>query len=514
VPQLRKGRRGECLAPNLKEAAQLYLKEHLEDFPFISGLLSAEHPDEIQSDDNLTDENVKVEWDALFTRVLEETDFVITTPVGAAKIGPYFHPQLVIFDEAARARELGTLVALACFPTAEAWLFAGNVEMTKPYLASNGSKLWNPCADQLRTSLVARYLHAVPDTHRLSLNHQAYGNLHTLSSDLFWDGHIDSALPSDERFPPSTVHLLDYCRSLASNQKLTVPRLLVHVRSSEAVDMKQKSKFNKSHQHWVVNRILRDLAQDPEFRSTDGNEPGSILVTTPYKASFTNYRKSINGLLQELDREYRLAGSHGRRLHREVLIEARTADTCQGHAADVVVFDLVSPQITSHVADPNRLSSALTRAKQAEIIVMERGMLWREETANIRRGYRVTKSHIDELYEHCRSNGQVVIVDPVDDSQIKREYSLHRADAESVRDPSAVPRQLPVLPPSLDLPQDHEEAKASPAAAASDLSAPEGYGDDGDAESMFGLGGDVGYEMVRKAMELGLNLSADADGRR
>lgn len=119
MPQLRRGCKGDCLAPNLKEAAQQYLIEHLEDFPLMSELLSADQA-EIESDGDFDDESVRIEWDALFSRVLKETDFVVTTPVGAAKIAPYFHPKLVIFDEAARARELATLAAIAFFPSAEA----------------------------------------------------------------------------------------------------------------------------------------------------------------------------------------------------------------------------------------------------------------------------------------------------------------------------------------------------------------------------------------------------------
>lgn len=388
--------------------------------------------------------------------------------------------------------------------------------MTKPYLASHGSKLWNPCADQLRTSLMARYLLAVPDTHRLSLNHQAYGDLHFLSSELFWDGQIDSALSMNERFPPSTAHLLEFCRSLANKQTLTVPRLLVHVRSPRAARTKERINSNKNHLNWVIQCVVRHLVQDPQFRTADDKEHGSVIITTPYRAQFTHYRKAINNLMKNLDREHRLAGDGGERLHREVLVEARTADTVQGHAADFVIFDLTNTEITSHVADPNRMCVALTRAKQAEIIVMEESMLWhwREGPAYFRRGFGFGGSHVHLLYEHCRSRGQVITVDPVGDIEAKKAYSLHQDDAGAGRDLSAVPRQLPALPSSLELPQDGERADASPASATSNLSAPEGSDDDGDVENMFGRGGKFGFEMVRKAMKQGLNLSAEGDQSR
>lgn len=334
IPQVRHGGRSDCAALTLKEAAQQYLAEHPEQFPMLSALLLRDPKDIVSErkgidfDDDHDGGAHGREWYALFSAVLARTDIVVTTPVGAAKISQHasreFRPSLVIFDDAARARELSTLVAIAHFPSAEAWLFTGTCEMTQPYVASCGNpRLWNPCCDQLKTSLMARRMHVLPDMHRLSLNYQAYGDLHHLSSDLFWDGKIQSAFPESERFPPSTIHLLEYCRKLASNSNISVPRLLVHVKGNRVSDPGQKSKFNKRHLNWVIQRVVRDLIQDPNFRSPDNKAPGRIVVITPYKAQFNNYRKEINGLMQELDREHRLAGRWGDRLHREVLVEVR-----------------------------------------------------------------------------------------------------------------------------------------------------------------------------------------------
>lgn len=506
-PRVRRNDRSDCLAPTLREAAQQYLAEHPEDFPLLYALVNS-NPEEINSHKDHENEKRQKEWDALFSAVLARTDFVVTTPVGAAKLSEHFRPRLVIFDDAARARELSTLVSIAHFPSAEAWIFTGTVEMSKPYVGSYGNpKLWNPCAEQLRASMLERSLHVTPDMPRLSLNHQAYGNLHDLSSDLFWAGQIESTLPSSERFPPSTMHLLDYCRSLASNPSLSVPRLLVHVKGPKSMNMQLKSKFNRNHTNWVVQRVIRDLVQDRHFRSTDDKEPGRIIIVTPYKAQFTNYRKEINGLMQELDREHRHMGGRGERLHRQVLVEVRTADTVQGHSADVVVYDLVTSQITSHVVDGNRMCVALTRAKQAEIVVMEASMLGQEGTASGRRELRGT--HVDLLYEHCKSNGQVITVDVVGDDHIEKNYTLQRGGANPGRDGSAVPRQLPAPPlPPLTVPQEEAQVETSRAVTESDSQPPKATHDEDDGNA-FQSSEDFTFQMVRKAMELGLNLSAE-----
>lgn len=509
IPQVRRGGRGDCAALTLKEAAQQYLTEHPEEFPLLSALLDKDR-DEIGTDLNPKSGPHQEEWYALFSAVLARTDFVITTTVGAAKVawhaGHAFRPRVVIFDDAAGARELSTLVAIAHFPSAEAWLFTGTFQMRKPHVGSYGNpKLWNPCADQLRHSMLERCCHAVPDMHRLSLNHQAYGDLHHLPSDLFWGGEIQSAFLDSERFPASTMHLLEYCRSLASNPSLSVPRVLVHVRGTKSSDPEQKSKFSKVHRNWVVQRVIRHLVQDRHFRSID-NKPGSIIIATPYRAQFANYRKDINRLMQELDIEHRTAGGFGKGLHREVIVEARTADTVQGHSADVVVYDIVSSQATLHVVDPNRTCVALSRSKQAEIIVMEQSMLGLEGAAWGARRSAFDGSCLDLLYQHCKSKGQVVTVDMTEDIHVEKNYSLQTGDAAPRQGGLAVPRQLPALPPTLALPQDTPQIVVSPAVPEPD-SQPSETAHDEDDGGMFQTGEKFGFEMVRKAMELGLNLS-------
>lgn len=473
IPQVRRGLRTDCLAPTLREEAQRYLADHAEEFPLTFKLLTTD-PKKMQSNNPKEAEGYKKEWDALFVAVLARTDLVVTTPVGAAKIDEYFRPKIVIFSCASRARELSSLVAVANFPSAEAWLFFGTVETTKPFVTSYGNRsLWNPCGDQLRTSMMERHLHVSPDAHRLKLNHQAYGDLHALSSHLFFDGQLDSALPSSQRFPPSTLHLLEYFRGLAKNPSLAVPRLLVHMKGSPEVAENQKSKMNYAHREWVLRRVIRHFLKDKDFRSTDGTEPGSIIVISPYKAQSEAYRKEIRMTLRDLDKKHRRTGGIGEMLHRQVLVDAMTADTCQGHSADLVVFDLVNSELTSHVNDPNRLCVALSRAVQAEIILMETSMLQAEGP---RKEYGPT--NIDSLYDHCKSQGQVTEADMVDDDSVHKGYTPHWDNERVGRDVSAVPRSLLSLPASLSKSRGNRRPNTTWGTIESDVSARESDGPD------------------------------------
>lgn len=503
IPQLRERRKvkGECLAPTIRDFLRWFLRSRASEFPTLTKWVNGE---EDRRENSNFDSVIKREWDRLLRRALPHIDIMVTTVNGAAKVAPAagnaFQPKLVIFDEAARARELSTLVLISCFPSAEAWLFTGTCELSRPYVGSYGKKkLWNPCKEQLRTPMMERAQQVIPNMQWLSLNHRTYGNLQDLPSNLFWDGKIKSAIPECDRFPAATRHLLQYLQRFATGQELTVPRLLVHTEQIIKINPNAISKYNENHVKWVVHRLIRDLAQDTDFRSAEGEGPGSITVVTPYRAQLTDYNQEIKDLLDDLDKSYRGTGKHGRTLHRDMRIEARSTDTVQSHSSDVLVFDLTHFLVTPHLDDVNRLCVSLTRARQAEIIIMHRGMLESDRWGG---------SLVESLYHHCDRHGQVVNVNMRDDSPVENIYTVHKVDSSQPRTQSAVPRQLPDLPPSLDGPQDQEQSEAShrfPASESQPLEATH----NGDGENMFQSSEAFGFEMVRKAMELGLSLSSD-----
>lgn len=492
IPQVREGRKGECLVDTIRDFIRKFFLSRTDEFPALTRWVT----------DGREEAGLKSEWDILLQRALPHIDIMVTTVNGAAKVAPAagnaFQPKLVIFDEAARARELSTLVLISCFPSAEAWLFTGTCELSRPYVGSYGKKkLWNPCKEQLRTPMMERAQYAIPDMQWLSLNHQAYGNLQDLPSNLFWDGKIKSAIPQYDRFPAATRHLLQYLQRFATGEELTVPRLLVHTEQIIKTNPNAISKYNENHVQWVVQRLIRDLAQDPHFLSSDSKEPGSITVLSPYRTQLTDYNQAIKALLEDLDKAYQGASKHGRRLHRDMRIEARSTDTVQSHSCDLLIFDLTHFLVTPHLDDVNRLCVSLTRARQAEVIIMHRGMLDSDNWGG---------SLVESLYHHCHRHGQVVNVNMRDDSPVENNYTLHQGDSSQSRTQSSVPRQLPGLPPSLDVPQDREQGEDARAVHGSDSQPPEDIRDDDDDGKVFRSGETFGFEMVRKAMELGLGL--------
>ncbi|KAK2609482.1 hypothetical protein N8I77_002979 [Diaporthe amygdali] len=487
IPQVRMRNRGDCRAQTLKEAAQQYLAQHPEDFPPLSNLLSMES-DQIDWEDGSDNEYHRNAWYDLFRAVLAQADFVITTPSFSTMqlaqgnclhllLSRIFHLPRPGFYRDSRDDQAICRIAWeqeTVEPVRRSTQNLHDREMPEchaghPCNVVELSDLWKSADFGFRSFLVR-------------------------------SDSICSA--KSERFPPSTMHLLEYCQNLALDHGLSIPRLLVHIKRSTRNERNVKSKSNDDHADWVIQRVVRDLVQDPKFRTTDDKEPGSILITTPYRAQFTIYRKKINELIRELDREHRAAGGLGKGQHREVLVEARTADTCQGHSADLVIFDLVGSEVTPHIDDGNRMCVALTRAKQAEIIVMQSQMLWGEGWGHGR--LRLGGTYVDLLYEHCNAHARVISVEAVEKESWGKNYNLEPNGAKSRRDLSAVPRQLPPVPPSLCLPHgDGGQIYDSPSAVEPDLKSGEDASngnDDGNPLS----GEDFSFEMVKKALELGL----------
>lgn len=201
---------------------------------------------------------------------------------------------------------------------------------------------------------------AVP--HSLLINHRAYGGLQQLASSMFYNMKMISGHSDDEVFPPSVQHLQRYLeRFLDPGQTCREPRLIAF--SPRRGEVKVGTSWaNQNHGTWVMDRVT-ELLQDQAFRQVGRTDRGTILIIAPYKEAYLRYKKSIKSL----------PSTFQARLGVEARLEARTIDTVQGGEADFVFLDLVRSSATDFTDDPNRLCVALTRARQAEVILMHPG---------------------------------------------------------------------------------------------------------------------------------------------
>lgn len=382
--------RDDCIAPSLDDAAWA-MYQRFKDTKYVRLSTIRRRMDLVRSTDLELLENSELE--TLYRDTLLDADIVFTTPVSASKFSSsMFSPALVIFDEAPHARELSTLIALAHFNPA-AWIFSGDVRQTKPFVRSFGSiPCRNEHSGQLRVSMMERAYQKNPDSPSLNINHRARGNLQQLASELFYRAKMVPAIHPQQpgAIPPSTAHLRNkYIMPMKRNEGNQVSRLLVRLKDPGPVtQVDHRSWWHPGHQRWVMDLVLR-LLKDSEFRQTNGVGHGTILIMAFYKQAFIQYRKAIR----------ELKARHPK--FKDRVVEARTVDTAQGHEADVTILDFVRQSATTHLENPNRLCVALTRARQAEFILMHKDMISRLE-----RPYQATK--LTTMVATCQKSGEYV----------------------------------------------------------------------------------------------------------
>lgn len=320
----------DTVAPTLHETARMWYEREKSPTKYVTlqSLLERQDASRFRS-------LWEYEVEQVYRDVLRAADVLVTTPVTASKfskfLGPVFRPALVIFDEAPHARELSIMISIAKFDP-EVWLLTGDHRQTKPFVGSHARKpAVNKYVEQLRVSTMERAHMANPKMPSLLVNHRAHGNLQMLASKLFYQGQMIPARDPGEpgALPPSTLHLRQkYIMPLKRNKGSEVSRLVVVLRDTGPPESVQTSWYHPEHQRWTM-RLVSKLLQDPQFLHTNGKDPGSILIMSPYRQALFEYRKAI----KELKRKFPE--------HEKRIVEPRTVDTAQGYEADFVVLDLV-----------------------------------------------------------------------------------------------------------------------------------------------------------------------------
>lgn len=357
-------------APNLDEAAWDYFEKHKhQSYPALVKFLGRiDEGDVLDSEDW---RQLRGSVNKLYRDVLRAADFVATTPVAASgSFAKLFRPEIVFVDEAPHARELTTLIPLAYFNPV-AWIFTGDVKQTRPFVDSSGISerkalekglKFNPYAEQLRLSTMARAEAASALDQKLLVNNRAYGNLHRLPSDMFYDGEMSSGHVKENRYPPSTMHLKKHLEKLSGCRNMEENRLVVSFAES-AEEIHRNSFWNPMQHAWVAEQV-KCLLNDDDFQSLSG-EPGTIMIQTPYSTAYRQYLGEVKQWPPEWQSR----------------VQVLTVDKAQGNQADVVFLDMVRTSCVGFMDDAQRLNVAITRARQAEVIVMHVRMNYRQVKA-------------------------------------------------------------------------------------------------------------------------------------
>ncbi|CAK7224722.1 hypothetical protein SEUCBS140593_005665 [Sporothrix eucalyptigena] len=363
------------IIPTLDEAAWDHYDQNREEFQNLT--------DAIETCNGSAFENRRLRFELflLYTAVLRLADFIATTPcVAASTFSRMFIPHLVVFDEAAHARELSTLIAIANFCPEAGWIFIGDHRQTQPTVKSNNT---NPYGKQLATSAMERaYMAGVLD-HQLLINHRAYGRLERLPSKLIYDGKMISGIPHMKRFPRYMKYVRDFLEGLVGD-KASTPRVIVHIHGVGRPTKVGTSWYHGQHLQWTMEKVL-ELIKDVRFRSAENEcNQGTILLLAPYKAAVAKYQEAIEELAK--------AHPHLRIPQR---VEARTWDSSQGHEADIVGIDYVREHPTGFMDGMYRFNVGLTRARQGEWHLMHPNMPRADS-------FRTT-NYLRKLYSACEN---------------------------------------------------------------------------------------------------------------
>ncbi|KAK5663155.1 hypothetical protein OQA88_6572 [Cercophora sp. LCS_1] len=372
------GERDPLTAPTLDRAALELYRRHRGWFGSVEDALddatdetltAAQHREAIEA--------LRVALISLYHAVLTTADFIVTTPVAAKRhLTDVFKPKIVILDEAGHARELSAMIPLAFFEP-KVWFFTGDHRQTDPYSAARGDDNYS-CQLKISTMERAAVNGAIP--YQLLLNHRARGILERLPSRMFYGGAMRSnrddkiLLPSNtsrypfctSQYPASTLHLLDWLRDLSGDMWFTVPRAVVHNTNLSMPVQCGTSYWNPGHHAFVMKQV-KYLLQDPLFlqpspaKAGEKARPGTIMIMSPYREAVCRYRDAIEEAIA--DRKDRSR------------VMALTIDTAQGQEADVVILDMVRLISTPHLEDAKRLCVAITRARQAELVIMSERMV-------------------------------------------------------------------------------------------------------------------------------------------
>ncbi|KAJ4415937.1 hypothetical protein N0V82_007058 [Gnomoniopsis sp. IMI 355080] len=378
----------DCFAKTLDQAAAEYYARHVDNkYAHLEELVKA--LENTPSDDLMALRNSVAQQ--VYNDTLDNADFVATTPVTASKFSHvFFSPTLVIFDEAPHARDLSLLISVALFEP-HAWILTGDHRQSKPFVGSFG-KDCNKYVNQLRVSVMERAHKKDKNMTSLLINHRASGNLQELASKLFYDSKMLPAKDPDQlgAIPREALYLREkYIMPMKNDEGPQVSRLLVVLKDCGYPEKAQSSWHHEGHRTWVMG-LLSALTRDKRFLKANSTERGTILVMSPYKRAFIEYAKDI----RDLRKSYQ--GLDG------CTVEARTVDTAQGHEADVCILDFVHFKCTPHLEDASRMCVALTRARQAELIIMHEDMIKSVET------YPSRYPMMAHMVRYCKTNGQFV----------------------------------------------------------------------------------------------------------
>ena len=350
----RRDHKSACRNISLQEGASRYLMERLGTYGELNNLLGkVQSGDELSLDDRM---DLKARIRSLYSDYLTQFSGVVcTTPVAASnfQFRQAFQPQIVLVDEGGRTSELELLVPIAWYDSR--WIIVGDVQQLGPFLqtdpsAKNAVQSYNPFVKQIGYATLARATDAsVTDTY-LRFNHRAFGTLARDPSIIIYRDQMQ--IPQGKpQFPESVRAFNRFLQTIKPGLDINQLRLVVEFPGSWV---------HKIGIHWAIQQVVNVL-KNKELKSIKGGD-ATILVLPYYQAQLQCYVETFEKLVGKdvtLDQSNR--------------VWFVTLDSSQGAEADLCIVDLVQTDHPGFTGDERRQCLTLTRSRQCEIILTNRG---------------------------------------------------------------------------------------------------------------------------------------------
>ena len=297
---------------------------------------------------------LKREVTALREYCLQSCDCLCTTfsQAADARIYDHFAPEVIIIDEANKAGEAETRIALGFYPRTYKRILAGDTQQTRPFVSSDS--VYNGFARQLGVSLFTRLILAGFRNVHLFEQHRFPFDINRAISTNFYHGRLTTAVPDDK---PSVIRFRKFVRESFG---LTTSICCLAVERTTVITDKTGSKSNKetTSATWEVIARLAEFGYQPEDIALIAPYRAAVTVHDRHRAHYQTLAENGNGMFPEP------------KAHLSKLM-IQTFDSLEGKERPVVVVDMVIADKVGFLSDANRINVALSRAQDGLIIVAD-----------------------------------------------------------------------------------------------------------------------------------------------
>lgn len=298
--------------------------------------------------------------EGLFSGYLGQlTGCVCSTPFqgSVVEFSKNYRPDVIFVDEGSRVSEGELMMVFRNFDPVLAAVF-GDVNQLPVYVSSHGEGASNPFSHMLERSTLHRAVALGLNDFNLWTNHRSVSELTELTSDLTYKGKMVSA-----RNAPGDIHKAQlwgkFLRSCfprgggVTGKKFPERpnRVIVNMLNSEEERI-NSTQINDNHADFVVDIAVK-AATDRVLQVG----PGDILIIPFYLAQVNKITRKLDDMVK---RGSLTAAARS-------CIRVRTVDGSQGDEASLVIWDTVRSKNPGFTTDRYRLNVAMTRAKFAEV---------------------------------------------------------------------------------------------------------------------------------------------------